>query len=57
MFLRGTYIICRIGKHLSVVSFHNVLKLGGALTPLLLKFATQNAISSSKVKVNMDKWD
>jgi hypothetical protein len=55
MLLRETCNMCRIGTHLCVASFHNVLKLGGALTPKLLKFATQNATSSSKVEVNEEK--
>lgn len=38
-----------------VASFHNILKLEGALTSLLLKSVTQNATSSSKVEVNEEK--
>jgi hypothetical protein len=53
--LRKTYIMCRIGKHVSAASFNNVLKLGGVLIPLLLKFATQNATPNSKVEVNEEK--
>jgi hypothetical protein len=44
-----------IGKQLSIASFHNVLKLGGALKSLLLKFSTQNATSHSKVEVSEEK--
>jgi len=55
MILRETFIICRLGKHFSVASFHNVRKLGDALTSLLLKFVTKNATLSSKVEVNEEK--
>jgi len=55
VFLCETYIICRIDKYFSLASVHNVLKLEGALTSLLLKFFTQNSTSSSKVEVNEEK--